>query len=84
MSNFTLYISYTYHKMMKFISFLDNVLILRNVNDIINYDRESHMYLFTWQFEKSTFWRIFHHKSKSSSLRKPDKIPLPVIGVTCM
>ena len=29
MSNFTVYISYTYHKMQKFIRFLDNVLILK-------------------------------------------------------
>ena len=78
MSNFTLYISYTYHKMMKFISFLDNVLILRNVKDIINYDGESHMYLFTLQFEKSTFWRIFHHKSKTTSLTKNLKYDLKI------
>ena len=28
------------------------------------------MYFITWQFEKSTFWLIFHHKSKTTSLTK--------------
>ena len=45
----------------------------------------------SWQFLKSTFWRIFQHFSKTTSLTKissmiwkPDRIPLSVLGVTCM
>ena len=41
MSNFTVYISYTYHKMQKFIRFLDNVLILKKSKEYYNYDRET-------------------------------------------
>ena len=43
MSNFTVYISCTYHKMHKFISFLDDVLILKKCKGYyyINYDRET-------------------------------------------
>ena len=80
MSNFTVYISYTYHKMQKFITFLDNVLIFKKSKEYYNYDRETKAtcIFFMWQFEKSTFWRIFHHKSKTTSLTKNLKYDLKI------